>query len=52
MHIGLELLLAVRRAKHDSQFLMWLARIRNIAETSTNATRIKLCKGVSILQAM
>ena len=45
-------MLVVRRAKHDSQFAMWLARIRNSAETSTNKTRIKLYKGVSILQAM
>ena len=31
-------MLAVRRAKHDSQFAMWLARIGNSAETSTNET--------------
>ena len=41
-------MLAVRRAKHDSQFAMWLARIGNSAETSTNETRVNLCKGVSI----
>ena len=45
-------MLAVRRAKHDSQFAMWLARIRNSAETSTIETRVYICKGVSILQAM
>ncbi len=45
-------MLTVRRAKHDSQFAMWLARIRNCAETSTNETRVKLCKGLAILQAM
>ena len=45
-------MLAVRRAKHDYQFAMWLARIRNSAETSTNETRVKLFKCVSILQAM
>ena len=45
-------MLVVRRAKHDSWFAMWLARIGNSGETSTNETRVNLCKGVSILQAM